>query len=1178
MLPLDPLTIPLTGMRLIEASAGTGKTHTIATLYLRLLLERDLSVRQILVVTFTKAATEELRDRIRQRLRETLAALRSGQSDDPQLSALLARVEDRTAAARRLQDEITCLDEAAIFTIHGFCQRMLQENAFESALPFELEFISDEAELLAEVVRDFWRRSFHQAGAGLAALVTATWGNPDGLGAEIRPWLGKADLTLQPEVAAEQCDAAAWLAQRSHIATLWERDGAAITQLVAEHPALSRAQDKGYPAARWDEACAALEGWLGEPPDPYQLPPLFELFTSDSLAQAISAAKAKKGAQPPQHELFERCQQLWEMRSAKQVLLTCEAITWCRAELSHRKRDRGLLAFDDLLLDLHTALLAPGGEVLAARIAGLFPAALIDEFQDTDLAQFRIFDTLYRPRPDCALYLIGDPKQAIYSFRGADIFTYMEAKRTTAPTARYTLATNWRSTADLVTAVNALFERCQIPFLYAGAIDFQAVAAAGQADESPLTIDGRREPPLVAWFLERGEERVISKKSARAQLAQATAVEVARLLALGRAGRACIGAQPLQPRDIAVLVRNHREAAQIQEALRRQGVASVYYSRESVFSGAEAEALLRLLTAIATPSNEGLLRATLCDGLIGLSGAELEALIRDEPAWEQRVLQFHDYLAQWQQRGFMAMFRRLLHEQQIPARLLSQTDGERRLTDLLQLAELLQAASRDHPDGRLIRWLTEQRQHADGNSEEQQLRLESDEARVKIVTIHRSKGLEYPIVLLPFLWATQVKNSGPLLYHADDSPSGSVLHLLPAAEQRQLAQRERLAEEVRLVYVALTRARHRCYFAWGAIREAEHSGLAWLLHAAATEEVEGLATRLSGLTDEALRAPLAAVAAAHPTSCAVTAPPADAPPLPPLSVTAHPLAARTPLRPVRWQWRLSSYSGLTQGRFEGAERPDHGSGSEDRSGAAGQVAQRFLFPKGARAGVLLHQLLERIDFTGQQGPDLASETQRQLARHGLAAEWSDPLCHWLGEVLATPLTADGLKLAAIPRQRRLDELEFHYPMAAITPAELEAVLADLGTFQPEDQRLAFQPAAGLMRGFIDLVFEHAGRFYVVDYKSSWLGAQFDAYTPDHLAQTVAHHRYDLQYLLYSLALHRYLSVRLPGYHYERHFGGVFYLFLRGMEPSRGASSGVYYDRPAAHLIAQLDALMWGEAA
>ncbi len=1128
MRPLNPLDFPLHGEQLIEASAGTGKTYTLATLYLRLLLERGLSVTEILVVTFTEAATQELRGRIRQRLHDTL-------------------MESEGETAQRLRDAIVRMDEAAIYTIHGFCQRTLGDAAFESGVLFDSEFTTDETPLRLSAARDYWRHALAEADEAGTVWLLSQWSGPEALLAAVAPLLVHPEARRLPEAVDIGVLEAARREAFETLGAIWREQGAEVRELLDNAPGLTR-NAKSYRSDRLAELYAGMEGYLAQD----KLPPNFELLTPRLLGASL-----KKNGTAPEHPLFEVAARLaqahHDFEAARHAHFLGEAADAIAASLERAKAAGRTLFFDDLLRKLDHALAGDGGERLAARVRGLYPVAMIDEFQDTDPLQYRIFSRIYRGREECGLFMIGDPKQAIYSFRGADIFTYMRARHDSGD-APYTLDTNWRSRRRLVEAVNALFEQAEAPFIYDEAIPFHPVKAAGHADETPLLIDGEEPAPLACWAVEMDEENghhgSIPGTWSGPRIAAACAAEIAHLLNLAQAGRATIGGRALAAHDIAVLVRNRHEAARVREALADAGVSSVTISRDNVFHTEEARDLSHLLRAVAEPGEATALRTALATRLLGWEAATIHALNHDEAAWEARVEAFQRYQRLWHSHGFMPMLIALLKEEGVSARLLAGEDGERRMTNLLQLAELAQLAERRHPGAeRLLRWLSDRRADANGESEEQQLRMESDDDLVQIVTIHKSKGLEYSLVFLPYIWASRpLRDEGILGYH--DGEDGA-LHLDLGSSQRdralELAGRERLAEELRLLYVALTRARYRCCFSWGPFRGAEHSALGWLLGGEC--ELERLFA-IEPLPEPGVR-------------------------FTPRQVAGGGAEARRFGGDASQRWRITSFTALSLShdhqRDYRTELPDHDLGVMPVEAEEGVPVDHppFRFPRGAHAGLLLHQLFENIDFPYARGAALGGVVEQGLRQYGIDAQWRDEVCEWIGAVLDTPLE-DGLRLRDIPAAQRLVEMEFHFPLDGLGAAQLNALLAAHRGEGRATPMLDFDTVRGMLKGFVDLIFEHRGRFYIVDYKSNHLGDHFEAYQREGLAAAIDAHHYDLQYLIYSVALHRYLRQRMPDYDYQRHFGGVYYLFLRGMPVS-----GIHYDRPPRATIDALDRLFGG---
>ncbi|MCF3099206.1 exodeoxyribonuclease V subunit beta, partial [Aeromonas australiensis] len=806
--PLNTLRFPLHGERLIEASAGTGKTYTIAGLYLRLLLghgplieegadagqpsahERPLSVTEILVVTFTEAATAELRGRIRGRIHEARLAFLRGESKDVLLTQLLEEVEDHELAARRLLAAERQMDEAAVFTIHGFCQRMLKQNAFESGALFETEFLTDDSQLRLQAVSDYWRSEFYPVDKALASAVRALWPSPAALLREMGSWLDNSELEIHPALGDETL-AARHQAAMSRIAAVkngWLAQGDEIRRQT-------EGQIKLYTGKNYEGWLAKIGDWAQDEASGYAIPKELERF-----GQRVLEENLKKGGAVPTLPLFSQIDELLASRPGIRDLILQRAAKVVRSRMQASKRQAHQLSFDDLLKDLDGALGSSLGERLCERIRATYRVAMIDEFQDTDPQQYRIFHRLYGGHTDTALLMIGDPKQAIYGFRGADIFTYIQARRNVS--AHYTLGRNWRSSSALVGAVNGLFERAKDPFIYEADIPFLPVEAQGKS--KALLLDGATAPVLHCWQLTG--QPTFNRGDYQSKMARATAAEIHRLLTLAREGKALIGDKAVKAGDIAVLVRTGAEGKLVQQELARLAIASVYLSnRESVLEQTEAREILLILHACQNPSEERSLRAALATGLFDLDAKALDGLASDERAWESALQEFMEYRSIWHRSGVLAMLRALLHRRNLASSLLASPYGERRLTNFLHLGELLQQVSSEL-DGEyaLLRWLGEAVSRPNGQDAEQVLRLESERKLVQIVTIHKSKGLEYPLVFLPFICSHRTAET-PLYHEADEAGNRTILDLTGADSSLAEADRERLAEDLRLLYVALTR-------------------------------------------------------------------------------------------------------------------------------------------------------------------------------------------------------------------------------------------------------------------------------------------------------------------------------------------------------------------------------------
>ncbi|WP_217513585.1 exodeoxyribonuclease V subunit beta [Vibrio metschnikovii] len=1178
--PLDPLTFPLHGARLIEASAGTGKTFTIAGLYLRLLLGHGnadtrhpmpLTVDQILVVTFTEAATAELRDRIRQRIHQARIAFLRGSSDDPVIQGLLADYADRALAAKVLLQAERQMDEAAVYTIHGFCQRMLTQNAFESGSRFSNEFVTDESQLKAQVVADYWRRQFYPLPLNLAAEVRRLWPSPQALLDKIGGYLTGAPLTLSVEAMTGDLTAL-YHDGVSRIADLKQQWLASCRDLP------SSIQDSDLHAATKKALLTRLELldlWANQPHHQLDLPSELSDFTQSALE-----AKAKKG-NPPQHALFTIIEQFLQTPISLAAPLLAHAILHCRERLAQAKAQKQWLSFDDLLTQLSAAIDHDQLGLLTERIRTLYPVAMIDEFQDTDPLQYSIFSRIYLPKAECGLLMIGDPKQAIYGFRGADIFTYIKARQQVS--AHYTLGTNWRSSAQMVSAVNQLFSSSTSPFMYDQDIPFLPVAASPNADKRQWLLNGHRQPALTYWLQEA--DKPIPKTEYLSCMAKACASQIQTILSAAQHQQAYFetgkGQKIVQAGDIAVLVRTGNEGRMIKQALAEQGIASVYLSnRDSVFSSDVAQDLQRLVQAVLTPDDDRTLRACLASPLFAFDAASLDALNNDEVVWENAVNEFKAYRQLWIERGVLPMLRSVMSKRHLAERWLEEQNGDRLLTDFMHIGELLQQARQEiESDHGLLRWLAQAISDAEqgiGGRDEQIQRLESEQNLVQIVTIHKSKGLEYDLVFLPFVAGYREASEGKYYDSVNDQ---TVLDITDSSAALEQADKERLAEDLRLLYVALTRAVYGCFI-----------GLAPLRNGRSTKEPTGV--HLSAIGYLLQNGQETGIAELHSAlnaqvrdAIVVTAqPPLQNEPFTALVAEKPILKAQTLHTHIDRHWRLTSYSALVKHSSKLAYDEasleisgfDIDSGDEQHQALLLEPERSiFTFPRGATPGTFLHSLFEVVEFTESASSD--ENQQRIIAlmeQEQIELEWLPVLQQLVDTVLATPLDGKALRLNQKNAQQRLVEMEFLLPVEVLSAPALNRIIQRYDPLSAKAGELGFYPVQGMLKGFIDLVFEHQGKYYLLDWKSNHLGDEIGAYHGERLKAAMVEHRYDLQYQLYALALHRFLRSRLADYDYQRHFGGVYYLFLRGIDGN--SEHGIFSTKPSLELLTEMDALIDGK--
>lgn len=1188
---------PLDSLSLIEASAGTGKTYAVSNLYIRYLIEKKLDVEQILVVTFTEAATQELRDRIRARIQELSSVFSGSKTDDEVLNFIYENSTDREADKLRLRIAERQMDQAEIHTIHGFCQQLLARYALDLNITLKQKLIEDPKPLLLRVCEDFWRKKVLKLPQDLMLEVYSYWSSPEELMAALEPMINRRPEVCNPELLEGGLEA--WVKHYDAVCSWYsELRKKTIKDIDEVYEAVENSNLKAVKKKlEWlgliRDWCEA-EGQIFDLPKTSSKKDLFQVFMPETLK-----TEAKKNALPPEHAYFKFLEQHFEKApdSSRDVLLV-QVYQEIIADFQVEKDAQGGLTFDDLILSVSKALQeASTFSLLSNAVRERFSVALIDEFQDTDKEQYHIFSSIFASslegKVDASLVLIGDPKQAIYAFRGGDIATYLRAKQDIMNHKRghlFTMDTNWRSSEEMVNSVNRIFLQGENPFI-SNMIPFLPVKAV----KSPPEYLANK--PAFNISCLKGEGR--KKEELELILANHTVQQILELLDTGN----------VEFSDIAVLVRSAREAELIRQRLVTHGLGASYEGKSNIYDSEESLAIYRLLAAVAEPSNEYLIIHCLSDLFFGFDDAKLFEIKHNDEVFEQYVRVFNDLHVCWLKFGVLSVIRKALIDLGVYSRW-NENNGakvdkawERRLTNVNQLAELLQHQSqRIRGHFALIRWLYQNISESTQTDDTSRLRLESDEQLIRIVTIHKSKGLEYPYVFIPFVSGAR---GSDLAWFYDDSGRLN-LDLLGLESNTSLVERERLAEDIRLLYVALTRAKYQCFlstfFYKGRGASLGTANTAWAYLVGRDEVIDGL-------DEDSYISALERLANNSGGSITFNKVDENFPLLQHASLkircsdeeqvnhnNAEPedeniqCSSAFLERSLNESWRVQSFTGLMQ--------DDHASGyssakksskdtlvNEDRS-----ELSIFDFPRGSKAGTFLHTLFENIEFStakpikkfNEKGEtiDLKLMIREQLLLARIVEEelidvWADYLSRWLANILRAPLS-QSFSLSCLANNEYQSEMEFFFKVDQCHQDSFNRLVAKFSNAPS----LQFSSFEGYMQGAIDLVFVNEGKYYLLDYKSNFLGTDMADYAPENLHQAMLEHRYDIQYLIYTVALHRYLKARLgKRYSYADHFGGVYYLYLRGMsmaisEPD-SQGNGIYTLKPQAELIESLDSHLRG---
>jgi exodeoxyribonuclease V beta subunit len=1148
------------GRLLIEASAGTGKTWTIGAIFLRLLLERELTVEQILVVTFTDAAAQELRERLRTRLVEAerwLGALLVKQHlpDDEVANWLhddFADTAKAKAALRRIQIARMDFDRAPIATIHSICQRIQNDFPLEAGADFSAAKRLDEDALLRECLDDFWRRRYLITDSVDADEAEAVFDKgPDGLLFDVRSLLNHDAQVL----AADGLDAIARLIQQ-----LSSQESIAELRSLPSKKALY-APKRTALSKRFSEFAGLLDAGAD----------ISELLISDKCEAldpetiAVHLAPGIDLAIYPSIRTLQRLRGLLKLRKTfARGKVLFDAYEYCKTELPKRALLRQGQTFS-MLIDSVRQRVCDGDAHFADALHKAFPALLIDEFQDTDERQFQIFDRICSHAQGQArglLVLIGDPKQAIYGFRGGDVSTYLGVRETIEQ--RFDLTRNFRSSTPLVEACNALYAAAGSGFDDTR-VCYVPVQASGKADKTPFTQHTTlQDRPFVI-------HRFDAQPADNKEVKTAAALEdcAARIVEMLNDSTLRIGDKPVLPGDIAVLLPNNKHIGKLRELLRARDVPCTGSGNDNVFHSQTACELQLVLHAALHPQDDRAARGALTTVLLGKRFADLRAWQDDAPAFEREL----DRVARWNERlrsrGVMGVVATILDER--AADLLTLPDGERIVADLRQLGEVLAERERSEngAEGALA-WLAAMRRDEKGMevSGGYSLRSESDASSVHLMTLHAAKGLEFPIVFLPLAWFVSSRNGqfAPKVLRYHDANDKAFVDIGSArfGENTDAHFAEDMRERLRLLYVAITRAKYAVHLYW-IESNAGSNPLLWEIAAidrlaeANAQGASPFATLVAKLDGFRLVDPCVKLATKFAQSIPVAA-----------------RAARADLpapRPFLWS---HSFSSITRRRvldsIESAASDEAAADASRDSETTTESADARLLALdawgGKEFGVAVHALLEHARLA----QPTADAITRQMKLAGVKPKGDDSqsafaaLAQLIERVRESDL-GDGLRLSKLGAADCVAEFGFQLPVDAEF-STLRNVCAAHGAAGVWPDYITHSTLAGMLTGYADLIFAHAGRYHVLDYKTNHLGNGLRDYRDESMQTEMDAHHYPLQALLYTLALHRYLRQRLPDYSPARHLGDSWYLFLRGV--GLAPDTGVWRRRWPVALIEALD--------
>ncbi len=1090
-------TADLEGKKLIEASAGTGKTFTLSGLYVRYIVEKKRLPEHILVLTFTKAATFELKTRLRQQLIECKNHLNGTQvvikQDNPQLFDLYQSYKEDESSLKYIELALACFDQAAIFTINSFCQKIIVDYNKSCGSPVFSQLI-EKREFVEKLVLDFWRLQQKKIPntylSQIPNLADVSYKLSGMLSKKhyrnIAPKYSLADVSILDDLYHK-------------IFTTWQKDKEELLDYM-----FSGNFGRKFPKAGLKTHDNAIKKHHDE------FDEFIQCFKSTKLAERFTfnfLENERKNQSPTaMPEFFHDFEKFYQMLQEFPLVYLYETWQYVQKGLANILAEQGLYGYDDQITIVHQAV--KNNTQLQQLIAKQWQTIMVDEFQDTDLLQLEIFEHCFDDGTHDIIY-VGDPKQAIYDFRGADVFVYEQAKQGVEKTQRFDLATNWRSSALMLDASNALFD-------FDGSFQLDWLKfhpSKPKPNQDTQLVDDY--PPVAVINCPKEQRKQQLANTLKRFMANA------RLVNDGNE-------QKVPENSIAILVKTNLQAIELYDYLLSQNINVSLWSEAGVFSTQVAQQLYYLIRAIAYPSQNNIFTT--------LHGLFFNRALNDlqQADKEQMVGEFVGYRLDVFKVGLSRVIDELFKEKNVYAQLLQRLDGERLYTDATHLLQLLQEqVDLGKNENQIAQWLAKEIKQAQllEQDETAKRRLESDGQKIAIMTLHKSKGLEFDCVFIPYADLINNKPAGnnkvlKSIIATHDEDRKGVIYWQNSQQAQENLNKEYSAEIVRSLYVAITRAKYRVYLGM----DCEDKNFDKLPIAKFYQNIAQNKRLSSSVSLQQVNTPTQQQTQ-----------------VPLLQVNTFDRIVNKPLS-------IYSFSSLSRQQEISYE-------SLNEQTPEGEFSNYFYFPRGASSGTMQHSILENIDFKANLA-ELSIEVEKQLTLYQYNLKWQACLSQQMHTIINTQLWEGGPKLSQVDNS--LDEMEFLLPLKHIQSQQVSQWLT-----QHRNKPTAFnqEDLQGFLTGFIDLVFEHNNKFYVVDYKSNTLGFSYDEYKNEMLKDAIEHHYYDLQYLLYCVALVKYLKVINPVFDYDVHFGGVCYLFTRGVNGKAG--QGIYSTKPERALIEQM---------
>ncbi|QJC31829.1 exodeoxyribonuclease V subunit beta [Enterobacteriaceae endosymbiont of Donacia tomentosa] len=1169
----DPFKENIQGSYLIEASAGTGKTFTIIIIYLRLLLglyqqnnsSLPLNIEQILVVTFTDLATQSLCQRIKKSIKILRIACIKGKSKYSTINNLIKEIKNLKEANELLLRAELNFNNASICTIHSFCQKILNFKNYEiyDFNPQE-KIISNEYHLQYKIIINFWRKYFYNLPKNIIKIIFLYWKSPTYFLNKLLPFLSKYPSPLLKNNIQNINLSKQFNNNINYINNIkknWIKYKENIINVISN----STINKYIYNKRSINNWINIIDKWsIEKTEDNFYPEQLFRFSQKELTSKTINKKKI------PKFILFNKIDLFLDKIINIKALIILKAIKYINKHLRIEKQKNKEISFDDLLILLHKILKSSSGSKIAKDIRTIFPVILIDEFQDTNIQQYDIFKKIYINHSNNIIILIGDPKQAIYSFRGADIFTYIKASFEIKNC--YTLKNNWRSSKTMVSSVNQLFSNRSYPFIFEN-INFYPILYTSQKANYNFIINNKIKSGITFWFLDKEETNINSYKQ---KMAYTCAQNICQLLHLGIRKKSILqknnSINSVNITDITILVRNRYEAILLQKEFIKFNLPSIYLSNpNNIFEMIEAKELVLLLKAILQPDKEQKIINILGSKLFSINLSNFD---HDKKAifMKQVNREFSKYQLIWKKNGILKMLEEIFLKNSIFFQKQKMNSfNKEKIKNILYIGEIIQTLCIHITDKhKIIEWLLKQITYPNVNiTPNLKIKFDNSINKIKIMTIHKSKGLQFPIVWLPFISCNFVDliNLDGIIYH-DRKNLKTIIDFDKNKKSIKYSFEECLSENLRLLYVSLTRSIFHCSIGISNIKI--HNIKKYILYYPYYNALDFLIRKKYGISTLDFKKILNNF-----KSTDISIKIIKLQKLIKLNIQLEKETKNEYVSQIKSNFIKYNNSVITS--FSQIKKQQHNNFSYNDIYKFLFVYDKnikktqYNFPIGKNIGIMIHNILEKLDFTK---PILKSFIKKELIKNNISSHWHIVVTNWFNNILTHSLGTEKIILNKINIENRKTEFEFYLSIKKILSiTKLNKIIFKYDNISHNLPKLTFEKIKGFLTGVIDLIFCWKNKYFIIDYKSNWLGFNNKSYKKKYIEQNICQNRYDIQYQFYVLALHKYLKFRIKDYNYETHFGKILYLYIRGIDKIKNNQNGIWETRPSIKLISKLDKLL-----